>query len=102
GAPSAIVHFYNSTNPLQRDVVFGMDKDGIRDIAVNAAKLCRKLEESTGDTVIRYEYSPESFTLTEPDYAVEVCEAVIDQMDPSPDDPIIINLPATVECYSPN
>src|SRR5690606_14257231 len=61
-----------------------------------------KLEESTGDTVIRYEYSPESFTLTEPDYAVEVCEAVIDQMDPSPDDPIIINLPATVECYSPN
>ncbi len=102
GAPSAIVHFYNSTNQLQRDVVFGMDKDGIKDIAVNAARLCRKLEESAGDTAIRYEYSPESFTLTEPDYAVEVCEAVIDQMDPSPDDPIIINLPATVECYSPN
>ncbi len=102
GAANAIVHFYNSTNPLQRDVVFGLDRDGIKGIPVDAAKLCRKLEESMGDTVIRYEYSPESFTLTEPDYAVEVCEAVIDVMDPSPDDPIIINLPATVECYSPN
>lgn len=102
GSPRAIVHFYNSTNPLQREVVFGMDKDGIRDIPVNAAKLCRKLEESMGDTIVRYEYSPESFTLTEPDFAVEVCEAVIEEMDPSPDDPIIINLPATVECYSPN
>jgi 2-isopropylmalate synthase len=102
GAPSAIVHFYNSTNPLQRDVVFGMDRDGIKDIAVNAAKLCRKLEETMGDTVIRYEYSPESFTLTEPDYAVEVCEAVMDEMDPSPENPIIVNLPATVETYSPN
>lgn len=102
GSKQAIVHFYNATNPLQRDVVFGMDKDGIKDIAVNAAKMCRKLEESMGDTAIRYEYSPESFTLTEPDYAVEVCEAVLDEMDPSPDDPIILNLPATVECYSPN
>ncbi|MGD2102513.1 MAG: 2-isopropylmalate synthase [Acidimicrobiia bacterium] len=102
GSSQAIVHFYNSTNSLQRDVVFGMDKDGIRDIPVNAAKLCRKLEETMGDTKIRYEYSPESFTLTEPDYAVDVCEAVMDVMDPSPDDPIIINLPATVECYTPN
>jgi len=102
GAPQAIVHFYNSTNPLQRDVVFSMDKDGIRSIPVDTAKLCRKLEESMGDTTIRYEYSPESFTLTEPDFALEVCEAVIDEMDPSPDDPIILNLPATVECYSPN
>src|SRR5688572_11322210 len=75
GAPRAIVHFYNSTNPLQRDVVFGLDKAGIVDIAVNAAKLCRKLEETTGATEIRYEYSPESFTLTEPDFAIEVCEA---------------------------
>ena len=102
GAQRAIVHFYNSTNPLQREVVFGMDQDGIRDIPVDAAKLCRKLEETMGDTVVRYEYSPESFTLTEPDFAVEVCEAVMDAMDPSPDDPMIINLPATVECYSPN
>ena len=102
GAPRAIVHFYNSTNPLQRDVVFGLDKDGIKEIPVNAAKLCRKLEESAGDTIVRYEYSPESFTLTEPEYAVEVCEAVMDVMDPTPEDPIVLNLPATVECYSPN
>ncbi|HUG08464.1 MAG TPA: 2-isopropylmalate synthase [Acidimicrobiia bacterium] len=102
GAPQAIVHFYNSTNPLQRDVVFGMDQEGIKNIPVDAAKLCRKLEESMGDTAIRYEYSPESFTLTEPDFALEVCEAVMDELDPSPADPIILNLPATVECYSPN
>ncbi|HJQ77024.1 MAG TPA: 2-isopropylmalate synthase [Acidimicrobiia bacterium] len=102
GSPQAIVHFYNSTNPLQRDVVFGLDQEGIKGIPVNAAKLCRKLEESMGDTAIRYEYSPESFTLTEPEFAVEVCEAVLDVMEPSPDDPIVINLPATVECYSPN
>ena len=102
GAPRAIVHFYNSTNSLQRDVVFGLDKDGIKEIPVNAGKLCRKLEESAGDTIIRYEYSPESFTLTEPEYAVEVCEAVMEVMDPTPEDPIVLNLPATVECYSPN
>ncbi|MGB7860073.1 MAG: 2-isopropylmalate synthase [Acidimicrobiia bacterium] len=102
GAPRAIVHFYNSTNPLQREVVFGLDKEGIKEIPVNAAKLCRKLEESMGDTIIRYEYSPESFTLTEPDYAIEVCEAVMDVMDPTAADPIVLNLPATVECYSPN
>jgi 2-isopropylmalate synthase len=102
GAREAIVHFYNSTNPLQRDVVFGLDKEGIKEIAVDAAKVCRKLEETMEDSVIRYEYSPESFTLTEPDYAVEVCEAVMEVMDPTPDNPIIFNLPATVECYSPN
>ena len=102
GAPRAIVHFYNSTNPLQREVVFGLDKAGIVDIAVNAAKLCRKLEETTGATEIRYEYSPESFTLTEPDFAIEVCEAVMDVIEPTPERPIILNLPATVECYSPN
>ena len=102
GAPRAIVHFYNSTNPLQREVVFGLDKEGIKAIPVNAARLCRKLEESMGDTIIRYEYSPESFTLTEPEYAVEVCEAVMEVMEPTPKDPIILNLPATVECYSPN
>jgi 2-isopropylmalate synthase len=102
GAPTAIVHFYNSTNPLQREVVFGMDKEGVKEIAVNAAKLCRKLEESSGDTIVRYEYSPESYTLTEPDYAIEVCEAVMEVMEPSPEDPIIFNLPATVECYSAN
>ena len=102
GAPRAIVHFYNSINPLQREVVFGLDKEGIKSIAVNAAKLCSKLEETVPETAIRYEYSPESFTLTEPDYAIEVCEAVMDVIEPTPDDPIILNLPATVECYSPN
>ena len=102
GAPRAIVHFYNSTNPLQREVVFGLDKEGIKAIAVNAAKLCRKLEETIPETMVRYEYWPESFTLTEPDFAIEVCEAVMDVMEPTPDDPIIFNLPATVECYSPN
>ncbi len=102
GAPKAIMHFYNSTNPLQREVVFGLDKAGIVDIAVNAAKLCRKLEENMGSTAVRYEYSPESFTLTEPDFAIEVCEAVMDAIEPHDDRPIILNLPATVECYSPN
>ena len=102
GAPRAIVHFYNSTNPLQREVVFGLDRDGIKDIAVNGARLCRKLEQTMGDTRIRYEYSPESFTLTEPDFAIEVCEAVMDVIEPTPETPIILNLPATVECYSPN
>jgi 2-isopropylmalate synthase len=102
GAPRAIVHFYNSTNPLQRDVVFNLDTEGITAIAVNGAKLCKKLEETIPDTAIRYEYSPESFTLTEPEYAIEICEAVMDVIQPTPDEPIILNLPATVECYSPN
>jgi 2-isopropylmalate synthase len=102
GAPRAIVHFYNSTNPLQRRVVFGLKRDGIVDIAVNAAKLCKKLEETVPTTKVRYEYSPESFTLTEPEFAIEICEAVMDVIEPTPDKPIILNLPATVECYSPN
>jgi 2-isopropylmalate synthase len=67
-------------------VVFGLDKDGITDIAVNAAKLCRKLEDRCPDTEIRYEYSPESFTGTEPDFAIEICEAVMDVIEPTPDD----------------
>jgi 2-isopropylmalate synthase len=102
GAPRAIVHFYNSTNPLQREVVFNLDKQGIIDIAVNAAKLCRKLEQTVPTTDIRYEYSPESFTLTEPEFAIEICEAVMNEVEPTPDRPIILNLPATVECYTAN
>jgi 2-isopropylmalate synthase len=102
GASRAIVHFYNSTNPLQREVVFGLDKQGIIDIAVNAAKLCKKLEQTVPDTAVRYEYSPESFTLTEPEFAIEICEAVMDVVEPTPDRPIILNLPATVECYTAN
>lgn len=108
GAPRAIVHFYNSTNPLQRDVVFNLDKDGIKQVAVNGAKMCKAAEaalptRSDGSaTEIRYEYSPESFTLTEPDYTIEICEAVMDVIEPTTEDPLILNLPATVECYSPN
>ncbi len=108
GAPRAIVHFYNSTNPLQREVVFHLDQAGIKDIAVTGAGLCKQQEallppRADGSaTEIRYEYSPESFTLTEPDYAIEVCEAVMGVIAPTPNDPIILNLPATVECYSPN
>ncbi len=102
GTHHAIVHFYNSTNPLQREVVFGLDRAGIVDVAVNAAKLCKKLEETMGDSHIRYEYSPESFTLTEPDFALEICHAVMEVIEPTPERPIIFNLPATVECYTPN
>jgi 2-isopropylmalate synthase len=102
GSHRAIVHFYNSTNPLQRKVVFGLDKAGIVDIAVNAARLARKLEDTVPGTDVRYEYSPESFTLTEPEFAVEICEAVMDVVEPTPERPIILNLPATVECYTAN
>ena len=102
GAPRAIVHFYNSTSELQRRVVFGLDRAGITDIAVNAARVCKKFESSLPGTDIRYEYSPESFTGTEPEFAVEICEAVMDVIQPTPDRPIIINLPNTVEMYGPN
>ncbi|ADD40205.1 2-isopropylmalate synthase [Stackebrandtia nassauensis] len=103
GADKAIVHFYNSTSTLQRRVVFGMDKDGITDIATQGARLCQKYAEiHTPDTDIRYEYSPESYTGTELEYAVEVCGAVTDVIDPTPDRPLIINLPATVEMATPN
>ena len=102
GVGKAIVHFYNSTNPLQREVVFGLDTTGFTDIAVNAAKLARKLEETLPGSQIRYEYSPESFTLTEPQFALDICHAVMDVVDPTPEWPIIFNLPATVECYTAN
>jgi 2-isopropylmalate synthase len=102
GAKRAIVHFYNSTSILQRRVVFGLDKLGITDIAVNAARLCKKLEATLPGTDVFYEYSPESYTGTEIDYAVEICEAVMDVIEPTPDRKIILNLPATVEMYTPN
>ncbi len=102
GAHQAIVHFYNSTSTLQRKVVFGLDKDGITEIAVNAAKLCRKLEEEIPETLVRYEYSPESYTGTEIDYAVQICDAVADVIEPTPERKLIMNLPATVEMYTPN
>jgi len=103
GAKRAIVHFYNSTSILQRRVVFGLDKDGITDIATSAARLCKKYAEiHTPDTQIFYEYSPESYTGTELSYALEICSAVIEAVDPTPDWPLIINLPATVEMATPN
>src|SRR3712207_1234459 len=90
------------TTLFRSRVVFGLDKAGITDIAVNAAKLCRKLEDTLPGTDVRYEYSPESFTGTEIDYAVEICEAVMDVIEPTTDRRIILNLPATVEMYTPN
>ena len=103
GARRAIVHFYNSTSKLQRRVVFGLDRDGITDIATTGARLCQKYAEiHTPDTEIFYEYSPESYTGTEMDYALEICSKVIDVIDPTPDRPLIINLPATVEMATPN
>jgi 2-isopropylmalate synthase len=101
-APRAIVHFYNSTSELQRRVVFGLDRAGVTDIAVNAARLCKKFELELAGTDVRYEYSPESFTGTEPDFALEICEAVMAVIEPTPERPMIINLPNTVEMYGPN
>ena len=102
GAKNAIIHFYNSTSTLQRKVVFGLDREGIKKIAVDAARYCKSLESTVPDTNIRYEYSPESFTGTELDFAKEICDAVVDAIDPSPSNKIIINLPATVEMASAN
>lgn len=103
GARRAIVHFYNSTSTLQRRVVFGLDRDGIADIATTGARLCQKYAEiHTPDTDIHYEYSPESYTGTELEYALEVCAKVIEVIDPTPDHKLIINLPATVEMAMPN
>ena len=101
GTPQAIVHLYNSTSELQRRVVFRKDRAAIRQIAVDGTRLVRELADRT-DTDVVYEYSPESFTGTELDYVVEVCDAVIEAWDPSPDRRIIINLPATVELATPN
>ncbi|MEY3587336.1 MAG: 2-isopropylmalate synthase [Actinomycetota bacterium] len=102
GAKRAIVHFYNSTSVLQRRVVFGQDKEGIKQIALNAARKCLSLEATLPDTEIFYEYSPESYTGTELEYAVEVCNAVAEIIQPTPERKLIINLPATVEMATPN
>ena len=102
GAKSVIVHFYNSTSVLQRKVVFNQDKDGIKQIALDAAKKCKSLEHLLPGTKIYYEYSPESYTGTELEYAVEVCNAVIEEIGPTPERQMVINLPATVEMITPN
>jgi 2-isopropylmalate synthase len=103
GAPQAIVHFYNSTSTLQRRVVFEQDRDGIKDIAVQGAKWCLQYAETVKDTTeVFYEYSPESYTGTELDYALEVCDAVTAVIKPTSERKLIINLPATVEMATPN
>jgi 2-isopropylmalate synthase len=102
GAKQAIVHLYNSTSTLQRRVVFGLDRDGIKDIAVHGAQLCLKYADTVPETEVYFEYSPESYTGTELDFAVEVCNAVNDVWQPTPDRKVIINLPATVEMATPN
>jgi 2-isopropylmalate synthase len=102
GAKQAIVHLYNSTSTLQRRVVFGLPREGITDIAVQGAKLCQKLTETVPGTDVFFEYSPESYTGTELDFAVEVCNAVNDVWKPTPDHKTIVNLPATVEMATPN
>ena len=89
GAKQAIVHLYNSTSTLQRRVVFGLDKDGIKDIAVHGAQLCAKYAENAGETEIFFEYSPESYTGTELEFAVEVCNAVSDVWEPTPEHKVI-------------
>ncbi len=102
GARRAIVHLYNSTSSLQRRVVFGLDRAGIVDIAVEGTTLVRALADAMPETDVRFEYSPESFTGTELDFAVEICERVMDVWQPTPARPIILNLPATVEMATPN
>ena len=102
GAKQAIMHLYNSTSVLQRRVVFGLDQDGIVDVALQGARLCRKLEETIPDTNVYYEYSPESYTGTELDFAARICNEVAEVFDARPDHKLIINLPATVEMATPN
>jgi 2-isopropylmalate synthase len=102
GAKQAIVHLYNSTSVLQRRVVFGLDQDGIVDVALQGARMCRKLEETIPETTVYYEYSPESFTGTELEFAARICNEVVEVFDARPDRKVIINLPATVEMATPN
>ena len=103
GAKNVIIHFYNSTSTLQRKVVFKTDMQGVIDIAVEGAKLIKKLtDDYTGDTNIRFEYSPESFSGTEPDNAVVICDRVIEALGSTKENPVILNLPNTVEMCTPN
>ncbi len=102
GANRAIVHLYNSTSILQRDVVFRTDKQGIIDIALEGARLCKAAESIAPGVDIHYEYSPESYTGTELEFAVDICNQVVDVLEGTPERPVIINLPATVEMATPN
>lgn len=102
GARRAIMHLYNSTSTVQREQVFALDRDGVKAIAVEGAKIVRRCAERHSDTDWVFQYSPESFTGTELDYAVEVCNAVTDVWQPTPERPVTLNLPATVEMSTPN
>ncbi len=102
GAKQAVVHLYNSTSTLQRRVVFGTDMDGVVDIALDGARLCRKLADALTGTDVYFEYSPESYTGTELEFAARVCNEVLEVFEPSADRKAIINLPATVEMATPN
>jgi 2-isopropylmalate synthase len=102
GSHRAIVHLYNSTSVLQRRVVFNADKQGVIDIALAGAEKCLEMEKTVPETIVHYEYSPESYTGTELDFALEVCNAVIEVFQPTPDHKMMINLPATVEMATPN
>ncbi|PPI43257.1 2-isopropylmalate synthase [Rathayibacter tritici] len=102
GARQAIVHLYNSTSVLQRDVVFRKDRQGIIDIALAGARTCREMESSVPGTTVYYEYSPESYTGTELDFAREICDRVVAVFEPTPERKVILNLPATVEMATPN
>jgi len=102
GCKKAIVHLYNPTSTLQRRVVYGLDKEGIIDIALTGTRQCRELRATMPETEIRFEYSPESFTGTEIDFAIEICEKVAAEWGATTQDPIILNLPATVEMSTPN
>lgn len=102
GAKKAIVHYYNATAPSFRRIVFNQDKAGVIQIAVNAGQIIKRLAEQNPDTEWRFEYSPEIFSSTEPEFAVEVCNAVIGVFQPTPEQKLILNLPATVEAATPN
>ncbi len=102
GARTAIVHLYNAVSPAWRKIVFGMSRDEVREIAISGAKLLRDEAAKRPDTHWRFEYSPETFSTAELDFSLEVCAAVMDVLRPTPGEPIIFNLPATVEAATPN
>lgn len=102
GAKKAIVHYYNACAPAFRKIVFNQDKAGVKAIAIAAAKTIKRLAEAAPETQWGFEYSPEVFSSTETDFAVEVCNAVIDVFQPTPANKLILNLPATIECATPN
>ena len=102
GAKTAIVHVYNAVSPAWRRIVFGMERAQVREIAINAAKLLRDHASAQPDTDWRFEYSPETFSTAELDFSLECCEAVMDILQPTPEKPLILNLPATVEAATPN